>query len=416
MTDAVFMIGWEYPPHNSGGLGVACQGLTQALAEDGQRIYFTLPYKSPVQLSHMQVLGCYNQAWFDGDSQYHAQFGGPVSAYGASQQLQSSRMLTQDLAAEDLRALPQSELEQRVTEYSKYVTAEAKKHAAKYHGSHAHDWMSFPAATQVKEKTGKPFIAHVHSTEFDRIPNGYGSQYIHQTEHDGLQAADHIIAVSNYTKQIIVNKYAIDPAKIDVVYNGIDPLHPDAHIVKRHFAPNRPVIVFMGRLTMQKGAEYFLQLARRVLHELPEALFIMAGHGDQYTSLLLKNADMKLSAHLLFAGFVRGQQRDDLLNRADVFVMPSLSEPFGLVALEAAQRHTPVIVSKNSGVAEVMTASVVTEFWDVEAMSQEIVGLVQDKDRAEKTVQNQLNQVNDLTWQRAATDVRSIYRKVFKGK
>lgn len=418
MNQPVFMIGWEYPPHNSGGLGVACQGLTQALSQEGQRVYFTLPYSNPIKLKHMDVIGCYNDEWFDPKSKYYAQLGSaPFSSYTTTAEVEQVQVMTttSDLAAEDLRALPQSELERRVNQYAEYVTKAAQKRSDKFAGVHAHDWMSFPAAERIKKQLGKKIIAHVHSTEFDRIPNGYGSHYIHHTEYSGLQAADHIIAVSNYTKQLIVNRYAIDPAKIEVVYNGIDPLTPGSHKITRNFAPNRPIIVFMGRLTMQKGAEYFLELAQSVLNELPDALFVVAGHGDQYTSLLLHNADLQLSAHVLFTGFVRGKQKTDLLNRADVFVMPSLSEPFGLVALEAAQRHTPVIVSRNSGVAEVMQASVVTDFWDVQKMSENIVRLIHDRDHSASVVEGQLQNVNNLTWNKAAKDIRSIYRRIFTG-
>jgi hypothetical protein len=404
--NSVFMIGWEYPPNNSGGLGVACQGLTQALSAEGEQIYFTLPYHLSRAQGHMQVIECFDQDWFlHGDSQAP-----PFAAYG-----QQPMMIAKDLTVDELRALPQSELELRVTQYADLVTDAAVVVDDQADLIHAHDWMSFPAAAQIKQELGKPFIAHVHSTEFDRIPTGHGSHYIHQAELYGLQLADKIIAVSNYTKQIIVSKYGIDPGKIAVVYNGVEPIARSAQR-QPTFAADRPVIVFMGRLTMQKGAEYFLQLAKKVLRELPDALFIVAGSGDQYTSLLLQNADLNLSAHVLFTGFIRGKSRDQLLQRADVFVMPSLSEPFGLVALEAAQYDTPVLVSQNSGVSEVMPGAKIIDFWDVDKMTAEISHLIQDKKHHSQTVKAQHRDVQNLTWNRAAKNIKHLYRQVFLGR
>lgn len=410
MKNSVFMIGWEYPPHNSGGLGVACQGLTQALAQEGQELYFTLPYQLAQPVSHMQVVGCYDPAWATGGTPSQA----PFLAYSTtSAPLHSAKS---QIAAAELPALPQSELEQRVSQYADKVTQTADTHKSEFEGIHAHDWMSFPAATQIKQQLGKPMIAHVHSTEFDRIPNGQGSQYIHQTEYQGLHKADLVIAVSNYTKRLIVDRYGLEPSKIEVVHNGIDPLSGQQRRVSPAFAPDRPVVVFMGRLTMQKGADQFLELARAVIDQLPSALFVVAGSGDQFTSLLLRNAGMQLSAHLLFTGFLRGGQREDLLNRADVFVMPSLSEPFGLVALEAAQRHTPVIVSSNSGVAEVMPSAIVTDFWDVDRMRDQIVELVNNRRYHRQVAMGQHQEVAQLSWQESAKKVRSIYRRVFTGE
>jgi glycosyltransferase involved in cell wall biosynthesis len=187
-------------------------------------------------------------------------------------------------------------------------------------------------------------------------------------------------------------------------------------IAAERFAPKRPVVVFMGRLTMQKGAEYFLALARKVLDTVPSALFIIAGDGDMYHDLLLKTADKRLSASLLFSGFVRDVQRNRLLNRADVFVMPSLSEPFGLVALEAAQRNTPVIVSKNAGVSEVMPSSIQVDFWDIEKMAQEIERLVTKPEVHTTVITNKLRDLRQVTWENAAKRLQEVYKRAFRGR
>lgn len=404
VQNAVLMIGWEYPPHNSGGLGVACQGMTESLAAQGQAIYFTLPYLHSDQLAHMHVVGCADPSW------QTVAASPPFSAYAPVttpvSRVETNRHL--------LGALPQSQLEHQVNQYATYVTKASKHLKAKVGGVHAHDWMGFPAAMQIQRKLHKPFIAHVHSTEFDRIPTGTGSQYIKETERSGLVAADHVIAVSNYTKRMLVREYNIDPNKISVVYNGIDPL-PNVARPPQFWAAERPVVVFLGRLTMQKGAEYFLDVARSVLQHKPNALFIVAGDGDMYKQLLFSTAYQQLSAQVLFTGFLRGKQKEMLLDRADVFVMSSISEPFGLVALEAAQRSTPVIISTNSGVREVLPGAISAEHWDSQKMSESILTILDNAQVAEQQVAAQHENLAAITWDKAALNIRSIYRQVFEG-
>ena len=227
--------------------------------------------------------------------------------------------------------------------------------------------------------------------------------------------ANKVIAVSYYTKQLLIAKYGIPADKIAVVHNGVDPLIIPPDPGRHHFAQGRPIITFMGRLTMQKGSEYFLSLAHEVLKQIPSALFIVAGNGDMYHSLLLRTAAEHLSASVLFTGFIRGKERDVLLDRTDVFVMPSLSEPFGLVALEAAQRHTPVIVSKNSGVNEVLPSSLSVDFWDVDQMTNSIVSLLTNEDEKNKMVDRQLQELRSVTWDAAANKIKSVYRDAFSG-
>lgn len=405
---SVLMIGWEYPPHNSGGLGVACEGLTESLAGANTQIYFTLPYQHPTALSHMTTLECVDPAWVHED-----QIAPPFLAYSSAL---TSQVLAKQLSADELHALPQSELEQKVTRYAELVQEQAKKLRDDFNVIHAHDWMSFPAAVNVKKITHKPLIAHIHSTEYDRIPHGGGSPYIINTERYGLHHADKIIAVSFYTKQLLVQRYQVDPAKIEVIHNGAPTMLRPTQPNRTTFAEDRPVVVFMGRLTMQKGAEYFLQVARKVVASRPDALFVVAGDGDMYHELLFKAAYDQLSASVLFSGFVRDTQREKLLDRADVFVMPSLSEPFGLVAIEAAQRHTPVIVSKNTGVAEVLPSALAIDFWDVEQMSTSILKLLSQPKISQTTVRRQLRDLNQVTWSEAAGKVKRVYQRAFLGR
>lgn len=407
------MIGWEYPPHNSGGLGVACQGLTQALASD-TTIQFALPYHYESTVDHMSMMSCVDPRWEKklGTKVLYP----PFASYSSEGIIRSFLSVSDSLSSEKLRMLPNSELEQRVQEYSQVIASRSNKIMQNSDLVHAHDWMSFPAARKVKEKTGKPFIAHVHSTEYDRAGLNQGNQYISSVEYEGMMAADRVIAVSYYTKSLLVNTYGIDAHKIDVVHNGaLQPeVAPDPG--RHHFAQKRPVIVFMGRLTLHKGVQYFIQLAKQVVVRVPNALFVVAGSGDMYHELLLTSAEQALSASVVFSGFVRSTQRDKLLDRADVFVMPSISEPFGLVAVEAAQRHTPVIISKNAGVSEVMKGAIALDFWDVDKMAESIQKLIEDPEYSQKVVQNQFTDIQQITWDNAATKVKQSYIKALLGR
>lgn len=411
----VFMIGWEYPPYNSGGLGVACEGLTKALSQQNTQLYFTLPHSYVGSLSHMQVLSCADPSWGSAQNQANLYGVSPLGLYEASIQLQNSTKKGTTLDSRALSALPQSELEAKVDKYAEIVSKQGMAKSKNYDVIHAHDWMSFPAGMALAKKTGKPLITHVHSTEHDRIPSGTGSHYIHHTEYEGLQASARVVAVSEYTKKLLIDKYAINPNKIDVVHNGIDPLDYDHHDDFVNFAQERPIVVFMGRLTAQKGAPYFLALATQVLRMTPEALFIVAGDGDMYHELLFSTAMQRLSASVLFSGFVRDKQKDLLLSRADVFVMPSLSEPFGLVALEAAQRHTPVIISKNAGVSEVLPHAIALDFWDLHKMSATIVQLIKDQGFSTSVVSGQTQDLQSVTWENAAHKLRQTYNKALFG-
>lgn len=401
------MIGWELPPHNSGGLGVACAGITQALAADGVDIDFTLPYSFQEQFNHLKVIQCYDPKWFQARSSHKQP---PFSVYNP---IPPSAM-TDDL---ELNACqPCSQMEKQAEEYAQKVFEFAKEHLDDFDLVHAHDWMTMPAAIKIKQELNKPFVAHIHSTEYDRSLTHDHQTYIGQCEISGMKLADRVIAVSYYTKRILVEKYQITPSKIDVVHNGVVSLLRDINDVPKEFAYRRPVVVFMGRLTIQKGPDYFLDLAGKILEKRKDVLFIVSGMGDMYQQLLLTNAGKNLSANVLFSGFVRGGAQLAILKRADVFVMPSVSEPFGLVAAEAATFGTPVVASKNSGVVEVMKDSPQFNFWDTQAMADEILHLVDDPDYHAQVVKAQLKHLKKTTWKKAAKKIEKIYQKIIKKK
>lgn len=405
-SNTVLMIGWEYPPHNSGGLGVACEGITKALFEQNTQIYFTLPYALDKLPLHMKVLDCFDPKWETDKTKKP-----PFQAYRPRESTRSSKKI-KSLDGRALRRLPQSEIEQKVLEYSKLVEKQALARAKDYKLIHAHDWMSFPAAVNLKQKTGKPLVSHVHSTEVDRIPSGYGSPYITSIEKEGMEKSDLVVAVSYFTKRLLVDKYQIDENKIKVVHNGVASLSYQPQRHPKHFASKRPIISFMGRLTNQKGTHHFINVGRKVMQQIPQALFVLAGSGHLYHELLLHSAGQELTAHVLFSGFVRGQQKRKLLERTDVFLMPSVSEPFGLVALEAAQHNIPVIVSKSSGVSEIMPSSIQADFWDEELMTNQIVQLLEDQGYRQQVVEGQQRELSSATWHNSAQKLQQIYRQL----
>lgn len=414
MTDLirspVFMIGWEFPPHNSGGLGVACQGITNSLIEQGQSVVFALPQSLPSggAWRRQRVIPAnstpskknsknskHKSDDFPSAYMEMIQVNAQLKPYWRSGQLGS--VATGNLVAEANRY---GEVVAQVASHENYKSAPLL---------HAHDWMSIPAGLKARDRVKKPLVLHIHSTEFDRTGGEQPNQQIADIEWQGMMEADKIVAVSHYTKQLIINKYGIDSNKIEVVHNGVDP-NPQYHEQPlSNFLSNRPVVVFVGRLTIQKGPEYFLTVAKRVLEQQKEAVFVLAGQGDQYESLLVSSAFQGLSSSVLFAGFLRGKEKELLYQRADVFVMPSVSEPFGIVALEAALAKTPVIASKNSGVVEVLPQAEVIDFWDIDQMTDSILQLLKNQDKRRKVGEALQKEAEQVTWSRSAQKLRRLY-------
>lgn len=393
------MIGWEFPPHNSGGLGVACAGLTRGLASLGHQIVFTLPQSMPAGVSHQSM----SFVHADGQKMKMIHVNSFLQPY-----LQKQR--TWEKQFENHVQQYYSDMVEEAEKYGDTVSELAGEH--EHQVIHAHDWMSIPAGIKSKQKSGRPLVVHIHSTEYDRSGGFRPQSNIADIEYRGMDAADRVVTVSHYTKRMLEQYYSIPSEKIDVVHNGIDP-NPDFHQqVLTEYLQDRPLIVFVGRLTIQKGPEYFLSVAKEVIALSPRAVFVLAGHGDMYQSLLVSAAEQGLSGSVLFAGFLRGKEKTQLFRRANVFVMPSVSEPFGIVALEAALERTPVVVSKTSGVSEVLPHAVPIDFWDVHKMRDAIVDLISDPATHAQHVAAGLNHANALTWDKAAREIDQVYRRV----
>lgn len=392
----VLMYGWELPPHNTGGLGVACYGLTKSLASMGTKISFALPKKLDVDVPFMEILD-------------HGLTGVKVTAINSL--LEPYGNAKEYLTAHDT--------DPPINLYASDLYEEAYRFAeASYRWSlnknfdlvHGHDWMTYPAAMLTSKKRGKPFVAHVHATEYDRT-GGYVDGRIADIEYHGLHAADKVITVSNYTKDVIRQHYGINQDKIVTVHNGLDPVPFSQKDFRRVFSHDH-VVLFVGRLTFQKGLEYFLQAAKRVLSSLPNTVFIVAGDGDMYEKHLLDSAYLGISNRVIFTGFLKGADLHRIYSLADVFVMPSVSEPYGIAALEAIAAGKPAIISKNSGVIETVSHLQTVDFWDIHQMAALIIQALLYPQQAAYLNRQAQSEISHLSWDSAATKTRAVYQSL----
>lgn len=380
----ILMIGWEYYPHYSGGLGVACQGIVENLVDSGEEVTLLLP-KS---LSPSEP----DQTYFTTKKGHRYKV-----CY-----IQS--ILRPYLGCDGITY--QGDLTTDVHAFAKIATQVAK--GLDFDIIHVHDWLTVPAGIAIKEASHKPLVLHVHSTEYDRTAGGHPNEFVAKIEQRGYTNANLIITVSKYTKNLLVERYQVPADKIVVIHNGVD-YAPNENKLSINFLQNHPVIVFVGRLTIQKGPDYFLSVARKVIDQRPEAVFVFVGDGDMYHHLLLTSAYLNLSGSVLFAGFLRGHAKDLLYERADVFLMPSVSEPFGIVALEAAATGTPIIISKTSGVSEVLPSAIKIDFWDTNLMANTILKLLDQPQKQKRLGKKLMSEVGAVTWGKTAIKIKETY-------
>ncbi|MEN9561431.1 MAG: D-inositol 3-phosphate glycosyltransferase [Candidatus Parcubacteria bacterium] len=401
MKTRILMFGWEFPPHHSGGLGVACYGLTRALSELGLGISFVMPKKLEVGAPWVKMV------FADMPDVQIKVVNSPVLPYSSGKS---------SVVGDPSRARIYGwNLMQEVANYS--ATGAAIASAEDFDIIYAHDWLSFGAGLAAKRETGKPLIVHVHATEFDRSGETGVNQDVYQLEKDGMEGADVIIAVSEYTKQILVKHYGISEQKIRVVYNGIDEATlpqgsgalPRLRALK---AAGYKLVLFLGRITMQKGPDYFVRVAKRVVSKDPKVMFILSGSGDMEEQMIDMAARLGISDKILFTGFVGGAERHEVYVAADLFVMPSISEPFGISTLEAMKLGVPVLISKQSGISEVVKHALKVDFWDVEEMANKILGLVSHPGVKETLSENAVREAERLTWIDAAKKVDNIIKEV----
>ncbi len=405
----VLMFGWEFPPHNSGGLGVACLGITNGLIAENIDVTFVLPKQADYSVQNIKfrfadIPEIQEKVKFRTiDSPLHPyltshsyleQFGTEISAkhnYGNS-------------------------LVEEVLRYGAMATEIAKEE--EFDVIHAHDWLSFGAGISAKKVSGKPLIVHIHATEIDRSGGADGkNEAIFELEKQGFEVADCIVAVSEYTRQSVIDFYGIDPNKIVVVHNGIDAasmeIAEEEHVsIKALKAAGNKVVLFLGRLTIQKSPESFVKAAKLVLEHDPNVVFLMAGSGDMEEELIRMVADMGISDKVMFIGFIRGMEKAQTYKSADLFVMPSASEPFGIVPLESLINGTPVIISKQSGVSEVLKHALKVDFWDVEELANQIYAVLHHQPLHQNLSENGKLEASSVTWNKAAYKLKSVYQSM----
>lgn len=395
----VLTFGWDYPPIKNGGLGVACHGLTEELLELGLDIVFVLPREQP-------IIG--NQKFIFANKT-------PSTIH-----IFPSALLPYQHAQSYLEYFTEDGKRIR---FSRRIIDEVYRYADAAYGIalreqfdliHAHDWTSYLAGVAAKLATGKPLVLHVHATAFDQAGSNNVDPDIYAVERRAFHNADSIVAISNYTKGIVVDKYGIDPDKVSVIHNGIKPYSPPllSSVLYELKAQGKKIVFYNGRITIQKGVDYFVRAARRVVDTDPQVMFVISGWGDMEHQIMHLVGELGLSQHVIFAGALWDEERDRMYQVADLLVMPSVSEPFGLVPLEAIQHGTPVLISKQSGVAEVLTHALKVDFWDTEEMANKILSALRYGVMNRQLVEEGRKELLRITWRRAAEKVLALYKKL----
>jgi glycogen(starch) synthase len=440
----VFMLGWEFPPFISGGLGTACYGLTKAMSGLGTEILFVLPrpVTSPFS-THVKLLSpragsplAAPVTEFRLDEFEHVSFRAIHSKMGSPYARPSKPRSTEDQARRAKGELaPDEEEEPGVSagakaaagvsdaggksgdHYGGDMFAEIQRYAAlaseiarqeEFDVVHAHDWMTFPAGLAVAGIKGVPLVVHVHSTEFDRSGVNVDTR-IYDIERRGMHGAMKIIAVSILTKNIISHHYGIEPSKVEVVYNAVEINGNGFDEEKYKIHKDEKIVLFLGRITMQKGPEYFLAAAKKVLEVMDNVKFVMAGSGDMIRRTIEMAASMGIGHKVLFTGFLRGADVERVFKMADLYVMPSVSEPFGIAPLEAMSHDVPVIVSKQSGVSEILNHALKVDFWDINEMANKIIAVLRHPPLASTLRQHGSFDVRKRTWVDAAKECVGVY-------
>ena len=404
----ILMLGWELPPHNSGGLGVACLNLARALSRQGVDIDFVVPYEAEHPgIDFMRVLAATKLS--------------PIYRYGGGA-YESLKLFEKIIPAE-----AQSDQKISIREVQKDYCRFVEEYLTEFKPDlvHAHDWLTYEAGILARKNFGIPLVAHVHATEFDRAGMHHGNPLIHEIEQQGLLMADKIIAVSEATKRIIHEKYHIPLSKIDVVYNSLDENYmrgdysfddnPYAYLNNLRQA-GWTIISTVGRFTVQKGLYNLMYGAARALSKNPKLLFLFAGDGEQRNELIQLAADLGISKNIIFTGFIRGRKLRDIYSISDIFVMSSISEPFGLTALEAAHHGDALILTKQSGVSEVIWSAMTYDFWDEEKLANEILAIAEQPALKQSLQTNVQHEYRRISWDSVVKNCLKIYNKAINHK
>lgn len=404
----ILMLGWELPPHNSGGLGVACYNLAKALSGEGVQLDFVLPYRLPKTNMPFMNLHHVNDEPVDPTL--------PENRAKTAYDGRCNRCRDLSYCRHDTIASIRSAQK----EYKRYI----EKHVVNHQPTiiHTHDWLTIEAGIRAKELTGAPLVAHVHATEFDRAANNFGNPLIHEIEQHGLLMADRIIAVSNATKNTLINRYQIPADKIEVIHNGTtlaEPIDQNQYVKYAYLRTLQRegymVVTTLGRLTLQKGLSFFLQAAAIASERFDRFVFVIAGDGEQRNELIELSVALGIADKVIFTGFVRGQAWRDLYGLSDIFVMSSVSEPFGLTALEAAQHNNAVLLTRQSGVGEVLHHVLRYDYWDTQRLADQLVNLAVSRSLRSELADNVKIELGQMSWDKIAKRFMHEYIRLGKG-
>ncbi len=427
----VLMFGWEFPPYISGGLGTACYGMTKGLAANGVDVLFVMPSASgdedqsavsiinasdvPVDTVSTSVEDFLDKVRF---VHIHSNMVPYIDPQDFSEMVEEERKKQVKSFSVSYGQKYKfsgkygSNLMEEVARYAMVGATIALQHKDEFDVIHAHDWLTYLAGVAAKELTGKPLVVHVHATSFDRSSDDKIDTRVYDIERKGMAAADCVIAVSELTRNIVINRYGIAPEKVVAVHNAVDFSGKENMHVERGVKDK--VVTFLGRVTFQKGPEYFIEAAAKVLKRCQHVRFVMAGSGDMLNRCIRHVARLGISDRFHFTGFLRGADVQKMFALSDVYIMPSVSEPFGISPLEAMRTNVPTIISKQSGVAEVLKYAIKVDFWDVDAMADAIYGLLNYSAMADMAARCGYDEVNTLKWNNAAFKIKKVYESVIK--
>ena len=422
----VLMFGWEFPPHIAGGLGTACYGLTKGLAVNGVDVAFVMPKASGDE--DQSLIKIINASDVEVDPRFSAFFQqdrettfiqvnsrlipyvGLDDYYNVINQIDSGLLSAESYGGKrkyEFSGRYGSNLMQEVDRYAE-VAAEIARHE-QFDIIHAHDWLTYKAGIAAKKVSGKPLVVHIHATEYDRSGENNINDIVYGLERYGMSEADMVCAVSDLTRRIVIEKYYIPANKVVTLHNAVI---PNDKVIKHDKNVKEKIVTFLGRVTFQKGPEYFVETARKVLEKDPNVRFVLAGDGDMMPRIIERVAELGIADRFHFTGFLRGDDIDKMFGMSDVYVMPSISEPFGISPLEAMRANVPVVISKQSGVAEVLQYAIKVDFWDINATADAIYGLLHYPALSQLFIKNGKEEVDNLKWENVARKLKGIYAQL----
>ena len=425
----VLMFGWEFPPHIAGGLGTACKGIVEGLAHNGVETIFVMPKASgdedqscttiinasdvEVRTTSIVASDCFNKVQFLQVDSNIVPYVEPEEYFQAIERMKRERRYETRIGFGqkfNFSGKYGANLLEEVARYAQVGGTIAVEHANEIDIIHAHDWLTYLAGIAAKELTGKPLVVHVHATSFDRGTDDMVDSRVYEIEKRGMEAADRVVTVSDLTRNIVINRYGINPDKVFTVHNAVDFSGKEDIQVERGIKDK--VVTFLGRITYQKGPGYFIEAAAKVIKRTEHVRFVMAGSGDMMEKAVMQVARFGIADRFHFTGFLRGADVQKMFALSDVYIMPSVSEPFGISPLEAMRTNVPSIISKQSGAAEILKYALKVDFWDVDSLADDIYALVKYPALSRFAANQGYQEVNNIKWNSATAKLKQVYQSL----